>query len=58
MSFVSQIQQFEFSTLRGTMLQTYLVEKKVYPYESQQFVPFIYFGRCVHTHVLYLMSEE
>lgn len=44
--------------LRDTILLTYLVEKNVYPSESPQFEPFIYTGRCVHTHVFYLMSEK
>ena len=60
MSFVLEysILNLQIVTLHDTILQTYLVGKNLYAYESQQFEPFIYNGRCVHTHVFYLMSEK
>ena len=47
-----------FQFLEVFHFESYLVENNVFPYESQQFEPFKYIRRCVHTHVFYLKSEK
>ena len=49
---------FRIVTLRDIMIQNYLVEKNVCGYESYQSERFKYVRRCVHTHLLYFMSER
>ena len=57
-SFVSKYSflNFRIVTLRDTLIQSHLVGKNAYAYESQKFEAFRYIRRHIHTTIFYLMS--